>query len=48
MAAGQSQFLTYDALIGVPPALDIPIDSDEVAAIGLVTLTEKPPETQAF
>lgn len=48
VAAGRSQELTYDALTGVPPVLNIPIDGDEVAALGLVTLNEKPPETTAF
>jgi hypothetical protein len=44
VAAGRSQQLTYDALTGVPPALDIPMAGDEVAAVGRITLTEKVPE----
>ena len=48
VAAGRSQQLTYDSLTGVPPALNIPIAGDEVAALGQVSLREKAPETQAF
>jgi hypothetical protein len=44
VAAGRSQELTYDALTGVPPALDVPLAGDEVAAVGRITLTEKVPE----
>jgi hypothetical protein len=44
VAAGRPQFLTYDSLTGVPPALDIPIAGDEVATAGRITLREQPPE----
>jgi hypothetical protein len=47
VAAGREMLLTYDALIAVPPALDIPIDGDQVAAVGRITLTEKPEEVFA-
>lgn len=43
--AGFGQFLTYDALTGVPPALDIPIAGDEVATLGRIILVEKAPES---
>lgn len=43
--AGFGQFLTYDALTGVPPALDIPIAGDEIATLGRITLNEKAPES---
>jgi hypothetical protein len=45
IAAGRQMFLTYDALTGVPPARDVPLDGDQMAAIGKVSLTEKAPET---
>lgn len=45
IAAGRSQVVTYDALSGVPPARDIPMDGNQVAAVGRISLTEKLPET---
>lgn len=47
VAAGRSMVLTYDALISVPPTLDIPINGDQVAAVGRITLTEKAEEVFA-
>ena len=44
IAAGRELQLTYDSLTGVPPALDVPISDGEVAALGQIRLTEKPPE----
>lgn len=41
--AGLDQQLTYDAQTGVPPALDLVLGQNEVAAIGRISLTEKPP-----
>jgi len=48
ITAGREQFLTYDTRTGVPPALDVPIAGDEVAAPGRIALTEKAPETSAL
>jgi uncharacterized phage protein gp47/JayE len=48
IAAGRLQELTYDTRTGVPPALDVPIAGDEVAAPGRIALTEKAPETSAL
>jgi hypothetical protein len=45
--AGRNMQLTYDALMGVPPSLDIPIAGDQVAAVGRISLVEKPAETFA-
>jgi len=44
IVAGRDMILTYDALTGVPPVLDIPIDYYQVAAMGNVNLTEAPAE----
>jgi hypothetical protein len=45
--SGRTLELTYDALQGVPPALDVVVASDQVAAPGRVALSEKPPEVLA-
>jgi|CXWL01.1.fsa_nt_gi hypothetical protein len=42
IAAGRDLLLTYDALTRVPPALDIVVAGNQVAALGAVALTEKP------
>lgn len=44
VASGRSLQLTYDALIAVPPHLDIPIQGDQVATLGKITLEERAPE----
>jgi hypothetical protein len=48
IAAGRRQILSYDALTGVPPALDIPLAGNEVASLGKVSLTEQSPEQAAI
>jgi hypothetical protein len=45
IAAGRDLVLTYDALTGVPPARDIPLNGEQIASLGRVNMTEKPPET---
>lgn len=45
--SGRTMELTYDAVTGVPPALDLVIEENEVAAIGRISLIEKAPETFA-
>jgi hypothetical protein len=45
VAAGREMTLTYDALTGVPPARDIPMNGSQVAAVGRISMTEKLPET---
>lgn len=42
--AGRTPEITYDAMTGVPPTLDVPIAGDEVAALGKISITEKAPE----
>jgi hypothetical protein len=46
IAAGRSQFLTYDALSGVPPVRDVPVAGDQIAVAGRIKLTETPPEVE--
>jgi len=45
ISAGRELLLTYDALTGVPPARDIPLSGQQVAALGRVSMIEKAPET---
>jgi len=43
--SGREMLITYDALTGVPPARDIPMAGNQVAAVGRISMTEKLPET---
>ena len=45
IAAGRQLLLTYDALTGVPPARDLIMSGQQVAALGRISMEEKPPET---
>lgn len=45
IAAGREMLIIYDALTGVPPARDIPMSGQQVAAVGRINMTEKLPET---
>jgi hypothetical protein len=47
VAAGRDLQLTYDALTGVPPALDLVMGQNEVPAVGRISLIEKAPEVLA-
>lgn len=42
IAKGRALLLSYDALTGVPPALDIVVEGNQLAAAGSVILTENP------
>lgn len=44
IALGRPMQLSYDAVLSVPPALDITIAGDQIAAPGRISLTEKQPE----
>lgn len=46
--AGRPLELTYDTIQGVPPALDISVDNDQIATPGRIALTEKAPEVQGL
>jgi Baseplate J-like protein len=48
VVAGREIDLTYDALTGVPPALDIVIQGNEVATMGALALTQKVPNAGAI
>jgi len=47
IAAGRDQQLTYDALTGVPPVRDVPVDGDQIAVPGRITIVEQAPEVEA-
>lgn len=44
IASGRAMAITYDALVGVPPALDVTIQDDQVATVGQVQVLERAPE----
>lgn len=48
IAAGRALEVTYDALLRVPPALDVPIQGDQVASVGTISLEERAPEALAL
>jgi len=48
LPANRAQEITYDALIRVPPHLDIPVQGDQVATIGRLTLEERAPEVASL
>lgn len=48
IASGRALEITYDALIQVPPALDVPLQGDQVASIGAIQLEERAPESPAL